>query len=403
MIEEKRILELIRLFRSGDNAAFDKIYSLMYNRQYYLAFKLLRDEYAAQDVVQDSFLSLYKNLNTLKEEKAFFVYLNRTTYNYCIDYLRAEKKEGKDFGDPDDYLEVMPDYKAVNPEDKVTRDEHNHIIMEAVNQLPLPMRSVVILKYFNGLKEKEIAEVLQCPVGTVKSRLSTAKKNLSIALKGIYSILPFVFVGKAMQAEAAAAGYATAASSTYAVGVSCAVAAFVSVAVVSGNPVFRNVCLVDSRPYVSSQVVEAEVSSPIGLRGVWIEESGQQGTLMTDKYIFDIQSDGEYLLKAEDIAGNISEYRIHIDNIDKNAPVIIDQKQTDSALILTAEDDKSGLDWEKCGVLCEGSDLDDAYVNTDESQISIPLDAGDKMVYLTDHAGNKSEYKILMRWEEIKP
>lgn len=186
--EKKETERLVCRMQDGDREAFEMLYRMHYQKQYRYARSILKDGYAADDVVQESFSSALKSVGQLSEPKVFSAWLTRVTHSRCIDWLRQET--GAQKSSPlyvHDEESEIEEYRSLlgsgtSPGDPADTGIEDMEIRTAVSNLKPNYRNVILLKYFYGMKERDIAKYLQIPLGTVKSRLSKGKKYLGINL-----------------------------------------------------------------------------------------------------------------------------------------------------------------------------------------------------------------------------
>ncbi len=159
-----------------DNKELEKIYNDTYRSVYWTAMSLLRDEDEAQDIVQETFVTLIDSYDTLKDKNKVAAWLKKIAANKCLDRLRRTKTviAEDDFFDtveaqPEDFL----------PDSIIESDEKRKIIMDIIdNTLSDEVRKTLILFYFDEMTTKEIASLLGIPQGTVLWRLNYAKKKI---------------------------------------------------------------------------------------------------------------------------------------------------------------------------------------------------------------------------------
>ena len=167
--------ELIRRFRDGDERAFVTLVRRHERRVYNLAFRMLGRAEDARDATQDAFLSCFRHLGSFREEAAFTTWLHRIAMNACFDMLRKRPPPG-------------PAVEEV-PAEAPTPDHAEAVILSTDVQRALltilpEFRAVLILHELQDLPVEEVAEALNVPVGTVKSRLHRGRVALGRALAG---------------------------------------------------------------------------------------------------------------------------------------------------------------------------------------------------------------------------
>jgi len=182
---------LVRRAQLGDAAAFEALYRTHVGRIHALCLRLAGSRPAAEDLTQEVFVRVYLAAPTLKRHASFVSWLYRIAGNICIDEHRRRKHERALVSSLDDPVRTesgevsaeIPD-DSRNPEKLVRRSELAGRVQEAIDSLPPKMRSVVLLFDMEGLSYDEIAQIVRCPVGTVKSRLFNARALLRERLAG---------------------------------------------------------------------------------------------------------------------------------------------------------------------------------------------------------------------------
>lgn len=175
------IKELVIQVKAKDEEAFVKLYSKLYQKIYFLALSIVKDEYLAQDVVQETFISVYKNISSLENDRTFVAWVNRIAYNCSLKILNSKSEI------PIVDIFTEEDLQDTNADDPLTitlSQEYKNKIMDYILALPPEFKTTLVLRYYDDLKIDEIALVMDCSSGTVKSRLNRAKKALR---KNMYS------------------------------------------------------------------------------------------------------------------------------------------------------------------------------------------------------------------------
>ncbi len=165
--------ELVGLAQRGDEDAFNQLVVRWERPIYALAYRTLGREDDARDVCQEAFLRAYRALRGFKGEAKFSSWLYRITLNLCRDWMRKQRRtpvsqvpEGLELSD---LAGEEPD--AVSVEDLVARREMSAAVSKVMAMLPEEQRTAIILKEYHGLTFQEIADMLGCPLSTVKTRL----------------------------------------------------------------------------------------------------------------------------------------------------------------------------------------------------------------------------------------
>ena len=167
----------------GDLDAFESIVEKYKKKVFNLAFKMLQDREDASDAAQDAFLKVYRSLPRFKGDAKFSTWLYRIVTNVCLDYIRRRKKVveislDKQLEMSDGKLDFeLPD-EAINIEEEAEKTEFHQLVLDAVDNLPETHRLVILMRDFQNMSYSEIAELLSCPEGTVKSRINRARRFL---------------------------------------------------------------------------------------------------------------------------------------------------------------------------------------------------------------------------------
>jgi RNA polymerase sigma-70 factor (ECF subfamily) len=188
---------LIERSRHGDVAAFEPLVAKYRDRAWRLAFNILRDREDAWDVTQEAFIRAWQALPSFRGQSAFYTWLFRIVVNVASDRARQRAARGRAFGTErvpeEDWERTMVD-EAAAPDDEAGRAEQRERIMKALGALPEHHRTIIMLSDLEGLSYREIAEVLDIPMGTVMSRLHHARKRLRDVLGPLLMVLLAVLV-----------------------------------------------------------------------------------------------------------------------------------------------------------------------------------------------------------------
>lgn len=171
---------LIKASLGGDTSAFGQLVCHYQDRLFNTVFRLLANAEDAQDVVQESFISAYLSLDGFKGDSRFFTWLYRIAINTAITHKRRKRPVlSIHMGRPSaGFLEPADDSETSQPGRDLEKAEEEKRLQDALLKLSPEHRSVLILKDIEGQKYEEIAEVLEVPIGTVRSRLHRARTEL---------------------------------------------------------------------------------------------------------------------------------------------------------------------------------------------------------------------------------
>ena len=167
---------LIKRFIEGDETTFRLLVQRHKDKVRNITYLTLGNADAVDDIAQDVFLTVYKNLNKFRFESQFTTWLYRITVNKCKDHLRKKRIRNIFASIKEDEPEPM--YHSSHE----TKDK-TEIVRKAVDELPDKLRIPLMLKDFEGLSYQEIAQTVNCEIGTVKSRIFRAREGLRNILK----------------------------------------------------------------------------------------------------------------------------------------------------------------------------------------------------------------------------
>lgn len=173
-------IELATRIVKGDKEAFAEILHRYEGKVYRLAYRMTGSVADAEDLTQDIFLAIYRSLPRFRGDSSLSTWIYRVAMNHCMDFRRRTRLESLSL---DENLLIVTNSWQENPLEAATKEELGREVEAALARLAPHHREVVILHELHGLTYGEVAEVLQIPVGTVKSRLSNAFRQLRELLR----------------------------------------------------------------------------------------------------------------------------------------------------------------------------------------------------------------------------
>lgn len=173
---------LIQRLRGNDLEALGVLFDRYYAQVYRTAMAITHDREVAEDITQDCFLRLHRYANRVDTSLPLAPWLYRVTVNLSYTWVSRNKNKGVSLETVVDFL-MSPARNA--PDQIAEKAGLQQEIRHAIRDLSFNQRVVVVLHYLNGLSLEEIADILNCPVGTVKSRLYYARENLRSKLSGV--------------------------------------------------------------------------------------------------------------------------------------------------------------------------------------------------------------------------
>lgn len=178
-------LGLVKRVKAGDYQAFDLLVLKYQSRLISTAFKYVKDIQIAEDITQESLIKSFKSINSFREDSSFYTWVYRITVNTAKNFL-ISKKRRDELLQTDLSEEGSIDIESVNtdtPDEIFDATELQSIITRTLNQLGEETKTALTLREFEGLSYEQIAEVVNCPVGTVRSRIFRGREVIDDAIR----------------------------------------------------------------------------------------------------------------------------------------------------------------------------------------------------------------------------
>lgn len=185
----KDVGKIVDSLSGGSMSAFDEFYSLYYNQVFHFAFFFLKDEEGCKEIVSDVFFSVWQFRAKLKEINNIEKWMYVITKNKCLRYIENNKK--KNHYSLDDltesaYLKFCEKEESVSSDHNLLDEEMERLLAEAISKLPKKCRTIFVMSRHEGLKTKEIAEILSLQEGTVRVQMKIAIEKITAAIKAHY-------------------------------------------------------------------------------------------------------------------------------------------------------------------------------------------------------------------------
>ncbi|HEY8649961.1 MAG TPA: sigma-70 family RNA polymerase sigma factor [Chthoniobacterales bacterium] len=186
-------LDLVKHSQAGNTEAFDQLVTRYRTRVFGMIYNMVHNEQDAWDLAQDSFVKAWKSIGRFRGQSSFYTWIYRIIMNVTIDWLRKKqvKGAGAEFDDAIQLREINPASRTVPkaealPHEQMEQREIRQRIDAAIAQLTPEHRAVILMKEIEDMQYHEIAEALECSIGTVMSRLFYARKKLQNLLRDVY-------------------------------------------------------------------------------------------------------------------------------------------------------------------------------------------------------------------------
>lgn len=187
--EEESLTDLVHAAQEGDMAAFEEIFHRFQRRIYNVVYQMVGNEDDAAEITQQVFVRAHDSLRRLEHAEAFTTWIHTIAANLCRDHVRRRshvRTESLDQGygeeDSSEGSRDIPD-ESGNPEKVLEHAEKHALIRQAIQSLSDNHRAVIVMHHLQGMEVVDIAKIMGCRVGTVKSRLARARDELYRKLK----------------------------------------------------------------------------------------------------------------------------------------------------------------------------------------------------------------------------
>ena len=191
MAEQRTDQHLVERVKRGDKKAFDVLVLKYQHKVVKLVSRYVHDPHEALDVTQEAFIKAYRALPNFRGDSAFFTWLYRISINTAKNYLvsQGRRPPASDVEiDDAEQFDGYPDLSDLStPEEFLLKDEVERTVVEAMEALPDDLRTAITLRELDGLSYEEIADVMACPVGTVRSRIFRAREAINSRLDKLLS------------------------------------------------------------------------------------------------------------------------------------------------------------------------------------------------------------------------
>jgi RNA polymerase sigma-70 factor (ECF subfamily) len=182
--------QLVERVQRGDKGAFDLLVSKYQRKIFRLLSRLVRDSAEVEDVAQEAFIKAYRALPNFRGESAFYTWLYRIAINTAKNYLVSQGRRVPTTTEADiEEAETFDDGERLRdlntPESMLRTKQVGEAVNRAIDRLPEDLRTAMVLREIEGLSYEEIAESMNCPIGTVRSRIFRAREAIAQELKPI--------------------------------------------------------------------------------------------------------------------------------------------------------------------------------------------------------------------------
>lgn len=183
---------LVERAQAGDKKAFGLLVEKYHRKLGRLVGRMVRDQSEVEDVVQEAFIKAYRALHNFRGDSAFYTWLYRIGINTAKNYLVSLGRKPQVLNDVEiedaENFDGVVDVRAMEtPETALANKQIAQTVNDTIASLPEELRTAITLRELEGLSYEEIAEIMQCPIGTVRSRIFRARENIAVKLKPLLS------------------------------------------------------------------------------------------------------------------------------------------------------------------------------------------------------------------------
>ena len=172
-------IALVNLVKKGDKKAYNVLVLKYQDRLVFSVYKFLKDYELAQDIAQEAFIKAYKSMDKFRGDSQFYTWIYRIAINTAKNVLSTKARASEVYdNDTTDQLLSESATTSENPENILQADQLRSTINNALQSLPEDIRVTLSLREYDGLSYEEIAGVLKCPIGTVRSRIHKGREML---------------------------------------------------------------------------------------------------------------------------------------------------------------------------------------------------------------------------------
>ena len=334
----------------------------------------------------------------MTDPKSFKCWSNRIAYHSTLDYITSVRFTSTKGVPLEEILESELRADAMSAGGmSIEQLEQRHTIMTAADQLSWPLRATLLLKFFSELRERDIAEIMDVPVGTVKSRLAEAKKKMKKLLGNkLFCFSPFSFYTFFLHLEYLQTGGRAALASSAVIG-KAAAAVLLSTGLI-GSVALRGIRISavqyrDPSRYVNEQLLRFQVTSGAPIKKISLSGEEEIPLLRNGKaYEAIVVKNGVYTIEAIDIANHRVKKRIRISNIDSEAPVYLGYQEREAWMHLRFSDEAAQIDWDTLCCEHEEQKVEGVSIDRENGVLRIPQELLPLRVKIQDRAGNQAVY-----------
>lgn len=184
-MEKEKLISLVCAARQGDEQAITELFNAFHDDLYYHIYKTVNDPTLAEDLLQDTFIEVLQTIHQLNEPTAFVTWSKQIAYHKCTAYFKKRREILADEDEDGHFVfdTIEEDRSEFIPDEALDKEDLKQTIHNIISELPPEQRSAILMRYFDEISVKEIAEIQGVSEGTVKSRLNYGRKSIKEAVE----------------------------------------------------------------------------------------------------------------------------------------------------------------------------------------------------------------------------
>lgn len=185
-------LALVKRVQAGEKKAFDVLVIKYQQKVINLALRFVRDHHTAMDISQEAFIKAYRGLKNFRGDSAFYTWLYRITINTAKNHVVTQSRRlpanDIDAQEAEQYSGADKLHESGTPDKEMEKNDVHRAIVEAIEELPNDLRIAITLREIEGFTYEEISEAMECPIGTVRSRIFRAREAIEAKIEPLMGL-----------------------------------------------------------------------------------------------------------------------------------------------------------------------------------------------------------------------
>ncbi len=185
-------LALVKRVQAGEKKAFDVLVIKYQQKVINLALRFVRDHHTAMDISQEAFIKAYRGLKNFRGDSAFYTWLYRITINTAKNHVVTQSRRlpanDIDAQEAEQYSGADKLHESGTPDKEMEKDDVHRAIVDAIEELPNDLRIAITLREIEGFTYEEISEAMECPIGTVRSRIFRAREAIEAKIEPLMGL-----------------------------------------------------------------------------------------------------------------------------------------------------------------------------------------------------------------------